>query len=332
MISVIVPIYNTDSEYLRQCVKSVLAQTFTDWELILVDDGSAPATATLCDRLAALDHRIRVIHTPNGGPSVARNTGIDNASGDFFTFLDPDDMLHRDFLATLIKPLLANPQVKISICKYVNFNNSKLSARFLEYLLESSMSGIKHKLLPSHTVLRDMLYQKRISSSVCDKVFRRDIFSTFRFTPGIAYEDLDIMYRILDDPFTVATLNIPLYLYRQHSESFLGGFSPKHLDNIRVTDRIVAYFQHREPDLLLAARHRQYSAYFNILTLLYAHRPDDRNNISHILPLLRERSLEILRNPGSRFKNRIGALMVLLKLQRCLPAISRIRWSNSTNT
>jgi glycosyltransferase len=96
-ISVIVPVYNTE-KYLRRCVDSILAQTYTDFELLLIDDGSTDGSPAICDEYAALDSRVRVFHKPNGGVSSARNLGLDHARGEWITFCDADDYVYPEWL------------------------------------------------------------------------------------------------------------------------------------------------------------------------------------------------------------------------------------------
>lgn len=99
-ISIIVPVYNVE-KYLRRCIDSILAQTFTDFELLLIDDGSKDYSGAICDEYAEKDNRIRVFHKENGGVSSARNMGIDNAKGDRFSFVDADERVAMDFLLDL---------------------------------------------------------------------------------------------------------------------------------------------------------------------------------------------------------------------------------------
>lgn len=101
MISVIVPVYNTE-KYLDECVQSILTQTYTDFELLLIDDGSTDFSGAICDRYAELDSRVRVFHKENGGVSSARNVGLDNAKGEWITFCDSDDWVEGNYLSSLI--------------------------------------------------------------------------------------------------------------------------------------------------------------------------------------------------------------------------------------
>ena len=101
-ISVIVPVYNVE-QYLPRCIDSILAQTFTDFELLLIDDGSKDKSGAICDAYARKDPRIRVFHKPNGGVSSARNMGLDNAKGEWIAFVDSDDWVNEDFLANFVE-------------------------------------------------------------------------------------------------------------------------------------------------------------------------------------------------------------------------------------
>ena len=101
-VSIVVPVYKAEA-YLPACLESILAQTFTDFELILVEDGSPNGCGELCDKLARTDGRIRVVHKPNGGPASAANAGLDAATGRYISYVDSDDLLEPDFLETLYK-------------------------------------------------------------------------------------------------------------------------------------------------------------------------------------------------------------------------------------
>lgn len=120
IISIIVPVYNVEA-YLRQCLDSILSQTFTAWELILVDDGSPDGSGAICDEYAAKDSRVRVFHIPNGGVSNARNVGMEAAKGDWITFIDSDDWVGEDFLDSLYAPINKNPNIEFVHGEMQNF-------------------------------------------------------------------------------------------------------------------------------------------------------------------------------------------------------------------
>ena len=115
LISVVVPVYNVE-DVLHFCIDSILNQTYSDFELLLVDDGSTDKSGDICDQYARKDTRIRVFHKENGGVSSARNLGIDNANGEYICFIDSDDYVNSEFLDSLISHCLQNKQsVKFSI-------------------------------------------------------------------------------------------------------------------------------------------------------------------------------------------------------------------------
>ena len=124
-ISVIVPVYNTE-KYLRRCVDSILAQTFTDFELLLIDDGSSDRSGVICDEYALKDSRIRVFHKKNGGVSSARNLGLDNATGEWITFVDSDDWISLNLLQNLDQIVLNYEKVNLVISLSANVYSDKI--------------------------------------------------------------------------------------------------------------------------------------------------------------------------------------------------------------
>ena len=122
-VSIIVPVYKAE-KYLNRCVDSILAQTFTDFELLLIDDGSPDRSGEICDEYAKKDSRIRVFHKKNGGVSSARNLGLDNVLGEYVTFVDSDDWVEPDFVETMIQTYEKFPWT-IPVCGYVNHDEVK---------------------------------------------------------------------------------------------------------------------------------------------------------------------------------------------------------------
>ena len=115
-VSIIVPVYNTE-RFLNRCIDSVLAQTYSDWELLLVDDGSTDSSGSICDEYATQDSRIRVFHKENGGVSSARNLGLDYARGEWITFVDSDDYIAPDMIEKLYETQKRN-NADITVCGY----------------------------------------------------------------------------------------------------------------------------------------------------------------------------------------------------------------------
>lgn len=135
MISVIVPVYNTE-QYLDRCVQSILAQTYTDFELLLIDDGSTDSSGVICDRYAELDSRVRVFHKENGGVSSARNLGLDNARGEWIAFVDSDDWVADKYLENFISHLNNEAKLIISF-SYSVFKNKIYEPKYKSGIIKN---------------------------------------------------------------------------------------------------------------------------------------------------------------------------------------------------
>lgn len=308
MISVVVPAYNAE-RWLEAAVASVMAQTVSDWELVLVDDGSTDRTPVICDSLGAGDRRIRVLHTSNGGLSVARNNGIELASGEWLAFLDADDLLHPQFMETM---LAAAERTGADI---VNCGMLKFEGCDCPFLPISD--NTPKEILDSMTAIELALYQRKdVQTSASGKIYRRELWKSERFTPGTWYEDLDIFYRIWSKSRKFVQVNAEMYGYRQHPQSFLHRFTPGRMDMLRVTERLENWIAGNMPRLLPAARDRRMSANFNMFLLCeqgVANLQCTRKDISEIqrqcFSVIRERRRQSLFGRHTRTKNRLGALV-----------------------
>ena len=185
-ISIIVPVYKVE-KYLNRCVESILKQTFSDFELILVDDGSPDNCPRMCDEWAKKDNRIRVIHKENGGAGQARNAGLKNAIGKYIGFVDADDWIAPQMYEELYKMLKLHDDAQIAMCQLVKTSdmhfekkNNNKKAEFLD------VSGM-------------MKYFFRVNGeksnySVCNKLLCKDILREFKFTEGTISEDVEANY------------------------------------------------------------------------------------------------------------------------------------------
>lgn len=203
MISVIVPSYNV-APYLQRCVDSLISQTYSNLEIILVDDGSTDDTGELCDKIAESDSRIKVIHKKNGGLSDARNAGIDIATGEFYSFIDGDDFIEPDTYEVMMKEM-ENPRVSIAaggfIVTDVQGNN------------RISMSPERQYLTKEEAFMDLLGGENYITQSSCNKLFRSSLFEKIRYKKGILNEDMEILPRLLDVSDDVVLLNKAVYHY-----------------------------------------------------------------------------------------------------------------------
>lgn len=205
-ISVIVPVYNAE-DYIHQCINSVVKQTYTDFELILVDDGSKDMSAEICDEYAQKDNRISVIHQENSGVSAARNAGLDAAKGEYIAFLDSDDWFDLSFLQKCMERInssdydmcvtgfcLTNGNVKTSrtFGKEISFESRSVTPNCVKELLE-------HSLI----------------SNIWAKLYRRQVIGETRFDTDVNFgEDLRFCFEILKKNISVTVLDWAGYFYR----------------------------------------------------------------------------------------------------------------------
>ncbi len=202
IISIITPVYKAE-KYIHRCVDSILAQTFTDFELILVDDGSPDNSGAMCDEYAAKDPRVKVIHKANGGVASARQCGIDNATGVYTIHADPDDWVEPEMLEELYGKAVAE-EADMVICDYYLCKRKK-----------SLYISQKPTSLETTALFREYLGQK-LHGSLCNKLIRRELYTKHNiiFPPEITrWEDLLIVCSVLMHPVKVAYLPKAFYHY-----------------------------------------------------------------------------------------------------------------------
>ena len=215
--SVIVPVYQCERD-LTACVGSVLAQTESDWELLLVDDGSTDGSGELCDRLAAEDERIRVFHQANKGASGARNTGLEHARGNYILFLDGDDTVEEELLERL-SAILAPGDVQMVIFG-MSFDYYDLNDK----LIKSEAKSIRHRETAARQEFLDDYsdyFSDNALSSACNKAISAELLreNRIRFSEQmILYEDLDFVLKALPYCNRIAFLDRTSYHYRIRKE------------------------------------------------------------------------------------------------------------------
>ncbi len=244
IVSVIVTVYNIKN-YIDRCINSLLAQTYTSVEIIIVDDGSTDGSSELCDRLAEKDERIRVIHQPNGGLSNARNTGIDNATGQYIMFIDGDDVVYSD-MCDLLLTGLQTYDAQIAACEV---------AHTFEGNAPDYVCNDKFELLNPSEAISQMWYQTGFFPSACTKMYSRQLFSQHRFTEGLLFEDVDIMYRLLWSSERIVCTSSRLYGYMHRCDSITTAkFTVRDLDILTIADRLLDFASNTAPHLIAAAQ------------------------------------------------------------------------------
>ncbi|MCM1048845.1 MAG: glycosyltransferase [Clostridiales bacterium] len=257
-VSVIVPVYNT-LDYLMRCVDSILQQSYTNLELILVDDGSTDGSGQLCDKLEKQDNRIRVYHKENGGASSARNLGIRNAVGDYIGFVDSDDYIDADMYRQMMELAIGkNLQIVQTSREEVDEEGNRLE--------DICVPPKKVCFWDSTAFMKELLLHKG-DCSFCTKIVQRELLQKHRFPEGELNEDFKLLVELLLNVDGVGILPERGYhvVYRSNSTTRLvsaNSFSRVYMDNIENADRIMDIVDKEYPQL------HSYAVRFNLFQRL----------------------------------------------------------------
>lgn len=247
-VSVIVPIYKVE-KYINRCIDSILSQTFSDYDLILIDDGSPDRCPSICDYYASIDKRIHVIHQQNSGLSAARNAGIEwsiaNSDSQWITFVDSDDWIEERMLEILYNAIF-NTTYKICICQFETINNNESPKTLKPYK--------KFIADPEKLYLHD-----RVNATVAwGKLYAKECFSNIRYPNGRLHEDEFVTYKILFEQELIMFISAPLYFYYQNTDGIMNSkWNIKHLDALEAFKEQIIYF---EKEGFMEARDRSIKA------------------------------------------------------------------------
>lgn len=235
-LSVVVPVYKVE-KYLHRCVDSILAQSFSDFELILVDDGSPDRCGEICEEYAQRDKRIRVIHRQNGGLSAARNTGVADARCEWVCFVDSDDCIHPDMLLLLYRAA-AEPGVNMAVCDCVQ------AATPPDDFLSKKDGAYTVKTIDQDTLLTLFNEHKRAYWTVVPVLVKTEIVKNNLFTVGRIFEDNAVSTRWLHAAKTVAFLEDKLYFYMTNPDGIVHeSFGPKRLDFLWALEEQLSFYE-----------------------------------------------------------------------------------------
>lgn len=239
MISVIVPIYKVE-KYLKRCVNSLLAQSYSDFELILVDDGSPDNCGNICEEYAAKDKRIRVIHKENGGLSDARNVGLGIAKGEYIAFVDSDDWVATNYLETLLK-VIELTDSDICECEVL-----KTTGEIEKY----KKSDEQYTSYSSEKALELLICDKILHQYVWNKLYKRSCLKGIPFAVGKINEDEFWTYQVFGNARRITKISNVLYYYFQRGSSIMGNhYNLKRLDALEAKSLRQQYIEEKFPAL-----------------------------------------------------------------------------------
>ena len=252
IVSVIIPVYKVE-KYLKQCLDSIISQSFSDFECILVDDGSPDNCPNICDQYSEKDKRFRVIHQINKGLSAARNTGIENSSGEWICFIDSDDCIHPDYISILYSTAKKYDADVVS-CGHISFfENDDISEKW-----ESQTSSFVD--IKTGKEVLELHYNKgQFSFNVWDKIYKREVIINYRFPVGLYHEDQYYNTHVLPTCTRIVSISNRLYRYRLRNSSITGNpLLGKDIDRIVVKYDAFIFCKENGYESLLSDVNRQY--------------------------------------------------------------------------
>ncbi len=270
LISVIVPIYNVE-KYVNKCVGSIVNQTYTNLEIILVDDGSPDRCPEICDEWAKKDSRIKVIHKKNGGLSDARNAGMKIASGDYIAFVDSDDWIAPEMYERLLMAI-KNDNSDIAACAVKMVWEDGSSSKLLTLRTNCVLS--------QYEAQSELLSEKKLKQPVFYKLYRMENIRHIPFEKGKYHEDVFWSYQAIGCAKRVSLSDYIGYFYLQRIESIMGsGYSLKRLDAMEAYCNRYEYFKEYFPELQQKALCSIWEncIYHGQMAMTYLNQKDRRN-------------------------------------------------------
>lgn len=302
-ISVIVPAYNVE-EYICDCIDSLLEQTYKNYELLLVDDGSTDNTGRILDEKYSENEKIKVYHKSNGGLSDARNYALDRMNGDYVTFVDSDDFVDCEYLDYLIQ-IITKENADIAVIPPQPFENvNQIDTDF----------DFNYETVNTEEAVRRMLVRENIAHTACGKIYKSSIWKEIRFPYKKLYEDYHTTFDAFARAKKVAIGNAKMYFYYQRESSIMHLKCDKNTVSIvqatiEVTPRIIEYW----PSLKEEAIDLQIALCAKCLQNIYAHDVEDFKNEKNLIKsLIKKNTFTMLVSKKIGYKDKTKVLISYL--------------------
>lgn len=317
-ISIIVPVYNVE-KYLEKCIESILNQSFTDFELILVDDGSTDNSGNICDTYKNKDNRVVVIHKENGGLSYARNKGIDISGGDYIGFVDSDDFINKEMYKILYENIILN-QADISICKEKKFYEED------NIELNNTENEVVVDVLNSSEVLRKLDNIRTRFVYSWNKLYKKELFEKIRYPENMIYEDEWLSPKLIYKSSKIAYIDRCLYYYRQRQGSIVNSkFRVEKFDKVYALEDNVKFFKKNKEKELHEISTRVY-----VDTLLWTDKAalselkDIDKDLKKLRSTINEHIIDIMKNSLFSYKQKILLLIYRYNINLYYRLVSKI--------
>ena len=295
LISVVIPVYNVE-KYLDKCMESVLNQTYSNIEVILVDDGSTDKSGKICDEYQKKDKRVVVYHKENGGLSDARNYGINKSHGEYITFIDSDDFVEQNYVEFLYK-LIKENQADIAM--------GKQYVRYPEKIINTG-SGNTYNV-NAHDCMEKLLYSEDFDVSAWAKLYKKELFKSIKFPKGMVFEDAGTTYKLILQSKKIVLKSEPIYNYIIRNNSITNSkFNIKKMDMIYNTQKMVDDTIKVYPDLFKAGKRRMMYAYLSTITQYARNNSKDKKIRKELMDYIKKNRNEVLKNPRTPKRDRIA--------------------------
>lgn len=306
LISVIIPVYNLD-KYLKNCLDSVINQTYQNLEIILVNDGSNDCSGAICDEYAKKDSRIRVIHKENGGVSSARNAGLDIAKGEYIGFVDGDDIIDDNLFEVLYETAK-------------NFNSDITACGIVQHRMDGTVQTLSDDSLKNYeksVIIKGFFDDNLIKETMygpVNKIIKRKVVDSIRFKENLTIaEDLLFLFNCIEKSDTVVLNNKPLYHYLKRENSITTSkFSEKKLDYIKAADIMLFKCENEYPFAFYSALKWNFYQKLTILRQLNRHYSIKKRNIilyKEMYNFIKQNKKSVLSSLS--FKRKIDLVLVL---------------------
>lgn len=225
-ISVVVPIYKVE-KYIHRCIDSILNQTYTNLEIILVNDGSPDSCGEIADLYSRRDDRIKVIHKENGGLSDARNYGMKEVTGEFTVFVDSDDWLEKDMIKNMVNSSLEYKADVVQSAYYYAYDDKLLLDQM--YHLQNDT----HEILDNKTLMYELVTNEKVKNFAWGKLYKTNLIKDIPFKKGVLFEDVFWAHKVMHRVNTFLIIKQPYYNYYQRDDSIVATYSTRNLDIIK---------------------------------------------------------------------------------------------------
>lgn len=240
LISIAVPVYNV-GKYLEKCLDSLCRQSYSEIEILLFDDGSADNSLALCRKAEKKDRRIRVWELQHSGVASVRNFAVAQAKGDYLVFVDADDFVEPNYVEVLYAAVRETGS-PIAVCGYKRISVDDTPLFF--------KSGLQTEILSRAEAVKELVQDKRILSTVCMKIFSREIYEYLKFPNGRNYEDLAVMYQVLEHVDQIAYTENTRYYYVTRKDSICNsGYHSGSIDLYIASENLLQFVRERYPAL-----------------------------------------------------------------------------------